>query len=574
MTHKTFSFDGYSTQHKCVFSIQMGIDPDNLSNRVLYEIVAYDKKNGHGFDIKDVLGTKLELVIGHPYKQIMTLEIPADLSDIENSTIIIEPMVDDRVIEMRDIRTGLIFDIALDNKGKDRYCLMPISEANKKNPNFPYEWNEKEKAWYFKSDQKNFFVNQHFEGFDPLTGALYQIEYGGTGKKHAPEVNKISDPEAMKDIIPTDSDVLAVSQEEDLSKELELLIEETRAMPAMSGKMHIIDSIVATIRNRRADIILNGTAGRENSIHSLLGSVDQDFGHMAFLGNPGTLKTVFAKIYHLALRAEGFLKGPMVVVNGEEVMQGYVGKSNEYMRGKIEEALNSNGMLFVDEFHSLNDGGGSQKSSQFGMKAARELIATMENNRDKFVVILAGYPEEMTEAIKAIDPGLKDRLSEIYVFDDYDADELEDVFHYLLPDNYILGKGAEALIRDKIEKACASKDKTFSNGRLMRKFVASAIKAQTQRVATVNLELIERDRAGTLTHQFKTAARRKKLTITVDDIMNVDLSTIDKKEQANTIGFGRPLSSEAKQPANKNDRGADLAAPRKPAPRDKRLKAV
>lgn len=537
MTLNLFSFDGYSYDHNCVFSVQFDIDRDNLGTRILRDITAYDTEGGVSVNIDDILGTTLELAVPS-MKHIITLHIPENRDDFEKTKIAIEPMVEDRLIKMRDLRTNLVFDVMLNNRGQVRYATLMKTKDNKTNENFPYQWNEKEKEWVFKPGKSFFFVNKTFEGPDIKTGDMYQVTYGTNGAKYRPEAEKMTNITSIKDVVPVDADPLFVTEDEDISLRLERLIEETRAMPAMGDKMHIIDSMVATIRNRKADMILNGTTERKNSIHSLLGPVVQDFGHMAFLGNPGTLKTVFAEILHLAMRAEGFLTGPMITVNGQEVIKGYVGKSAEYMRGKIEEAIASNGLLFVDEFHTLNDTGGDQKSSQFGAQAARELIAAMENNRDKFVVVLAGYPEEMIAAIKDIDPGLKDRISQTYILDDYSPDELEEIFYYLMPDDYTLAKGVREIVRQKIDEAYEVKDKTFSNGRLMRGFVASVVKAQIARTDTINRELIKRDKEGTLTYQFKTAARRKKLMITLDDVIDVNLNKLDQKENVtNPIGF-------------------------------------
>ena len=144
--------------------------------------------------------------------------------------------------------------------------------------------------------------------------------------------------------------------------------------------------------------------------------------HMAFLGNPGTGKSTVARLFGLILREEGLLPNSnFVEVSPDDLIGEYVGHSAPKARSQFERARG--GVLFIDEAYELfkkgKDGGGNQ----FGQEVITALIKFMEDDRDT-VVILAGYTDEIRYLIKNGNPGLTSRVTNEFLFNDYEPEVL------------------------------------------------------------------------------------------------------------------------------------------------------
>ena len=146
--------------------------------------------------------------------------------------------------------------------------------------------------------------------------------------------------------------------------------------------------------------------------------------HLVFTGSPGTGKTTVARLIGRLYKAIGLLeKGELVEVDRSDLIAGYVGQTALRTQAKIAEA--DGGVLFIDEAYSLSADSGSEYG--FGDEAISTLVKAMEDKRDKFAVIVAGYSEDMDNFVKS-NKGLKSRFQTFIEFEDYSYDELVQIF--------------------------------------------------------------------------------------------------------------------------------------------------
>jgi SpoVK/Ycf46/Vps4 family AAA+-type ATPase len=198
--------------------------------------------------------------------------------------------------------------------------------------------------------------------------------------------------------------------------------------------------------------------------------------HLVFTGNPGTGKTTVARILAKIYKQLGILsKGQLVEVDRSGLVAGYVGQTAIKTQEKIDEA--KGGILFIDEAYTLVKDG-----NDYGQEAIDTILKAMEDNREDFIVIVAGYPDLMANFINS-NPGLKSRFNKYFYFDDYSCDELEQIFNLMCQKyDYKLETSAEKAVREHIREMVANKDANFANARDIRNYFESIISNQASRV--------------------------------------------------------------------------------------------
>ena len=201
--------------------------------------------------------------------------------------------------------------------------------------------------------------------------------------------------------------------------------------------------------------------------------------HLAFLGNPGTGKTSVARIIGKMYRAIGCLSnGHFIEASRTDLIAEYQGQTAIKVKKLIDRA--KGGVLFIDEAYSITE---NDHCDSYGRECLTELTKALEDYRDDLVVIVAGYTRPMEQFFES-NPGLRSRFSNIIFFQDYDINELFDIFCYICKEQeYELDDKAKVLVRgwllDKLDK----KDENFSNGRLVRNLFDEVITNQAIRLS-------------------------------------------------------------------------------------------
>ena len=200
--------------------------------------------------------------------------------------------------------------------------------------------------------------------------------------------------------------------------------------------------------------------------------------HLVFTGNPGTGKTTVARIVGQIYKEIGLLKsGHLIEADRGDLVGEYIGHTAPKTKAVIEKAMD--GILFIDEAYSLAP---VNTPNDFGKEVIATLIKEMENKRGQFVVIVAGYKEEMEHMI-GLNPGLKSRFKTIIDFKDYSPPELFKILAHLAGGAGIRFSVDAMTAASWLMESLDTGKKGFGNGRTVRNIFEEILSRQANRLA-------------------------------------------------------------------------------------------
>ena len=199
--------------------------------------------------------------------------------------------------------------------------------------------------------------------------------------------------------------------------------------------------------------------------------------HYVFTGNPGTGKTTVARIMADIFKTLGIVaKGQLVEADRSKLVAGFSGQTAIKTNQLVDQAMG--GVLFIDEAYTLKSGDGDT----FGSEAIDTLLKRLEDDRGKFICIVAGYTDQMHDFIDS-NPGLKSRFTQTIHFDDYTPDELTEIFLNMAKGkNFNVDEETRAAIHRQFEQLYLRRDKNFGNAREARRVFDEAVERQSQRL--------------------------------------------------------------------------------------------
>jgi SpoVK/Ycf46/Vps4 family AAA+-type ATPase len=239
--------------------------------------------------------------------------------------------------------------------------------------------------------------------------------------------------------------------------------------------------------------------------------------HTVFTGNPGTGKTTVARILAQIYKALGILeRGHLIECDRQTLVGGYVGQTAIKTGEIIGKAMG--GVLFIDEAYSLTEGG----NSDYGKEAIEIILKRMEDHRGEFIVIAAGYTENMRRFLES-NPGLKSRFDRTFFFADFNETELLEIGVNQLKENNLKPdhSGLETMTT-LMKNMYENRDKYFGNGRAIRKVIEETVRHQHLRMSGIPANKRTEELVG---------------TVTSEDFNDIDVIKIAGEKMTGGIGF-------------------------------------
>lgn len=300
-----------------------------------------------------------------------------------------------------------------------------------------------------------------------LSESLNKILFQQPAKKNVGEDKTTSDtPPAQEDKSVSDKSSDAEQESADKKANVEKYLAELNALVGLSAVKEDVNLLIHTI-----------TINEERKKMNL--SVPDFSKHLVFYGNPGTGKTTVARIIANLYKELGVIsKGQFVETDRSGLVAGYVGQTAIKTKELIDSAMG--GVLFIDEAYTLAPEGSG--GNDFGQEAIDTLLKAMEDNRDDFIVIVAGYPDLMNRFINS-NPGLNSRFNKYLYFNDYNAEELEKIFMLMCEKyQYVPDDELKEKLPEFFQLMVLTKPDNFANAREVRNIFEKAVQRQSSRL--------------------------------------------------------------------------------------------
>lgn len=269
------------------------------------------------------------------------------------------------------------------------------------------------------------------------------------------------------DIAMMSNEELMTIEDEDIPYEAPKTVDYTESLKKLDGLVGLI-AVKKEICNIASYLNLQVKRGESKMFQGK---------HYVFTGNPGTGKTTVARIMADVFKTLGILsRGQLVEADRSKLVAGYSGQTAIKTNQLIDTALG--GLLFIDEAYTLK----SNDTDSFGAEAIDTLLKRLEDDRGKFICIVAGYTEQMHDFIDS-NPGLKSRFTQTIHFDDYNPDELTEIFLNLAKEkNFVVDEVTRGAVYRQFEQLYLRRDKNFGNAREARRIFDEAVEKQSQRL--------------------------------------------------------------------------------------------
>lgn len=325
----------------------------------------------------------------------------------------------------------------------------------------------KEKSYLFSSEAKELALKMITEMYnarekDFANGRTMRQLFDKICAKQAERLQSV-------DISTISNEELMTITPSDIPYEAPKTVDYTDCLAKLDGMVGLA-AVKKEISNLAAFLNLQVRRGETNTFQGK---------HYVFTGNPGTGKTTVARIMADVFRTLGILsRGQLVEADRSKLVAGFSGQTAIKTNQLIDSAMG--GVLFIDEAYTLK----SSDQDSFGAEAIDTLLKRLEDDRGKFICIVAGYTDQMHDFIDT-NPGLKSRFTQTIHFDDYTPDELTQIFINLAKGkNFTVDEETEGAVHRQFEQLYLRRDKNFGNAREARRIFDQAVEKQSQRLVT------------------------------------------------------------------------------------------